>query len=58
MSDCVGEDSGFFRMIKSGGLQCNQCSLSMKEGFGRTEALLIFKDRPSTAAGVLSTLYP
>ena len=58
MSDCVGEDAGFFRMVKSGGLQCNRCDLSMKPGFNRTVALLIFKDRPSTAAGVFSTLYP
>ena len=35
MSNCAGEDSGYFRLLRSGGIQCNQCDLSMDEDYDR-----------------------
>ena len=40
MTNCAGEDSGYFRLLRSGGIQCNQCNLSMDKDYDREKHLV------------------
>lgn len=46
MTNCVGAKVGFLRFVRSGGIQCNQCDLSYKAGFGTFTAISAFRNGP------------
>ena len=42
MKDCVGDDTGYLRMVRSGGMQLNQADISMTENYDRIMAITNF----------------
>lgn len=55
MSDCVGDDSGYMRLLRSGGIQCNRCEMSMNQYLTRDSMIEQFsKPYDSQIASVFS----
>lgn len=58
MADCVGDDSGYMRLLRSGGIQCNQCEMSMNQYLTRDSVIEQFsKPYDSQIASVFSYEY-
>lgn len=47
LKNCVGEDAGYFKLVRSGAIQCNTCDLYMDENLTRDGALEEFTFGPS-----------
>ena len=57
MQNCAGEEAGFFRFVRSGGVQCNQCELSMRDIEDREDALIVFRDAPAARSTIFEDEY-
>lgn len=61
MFNCAGEDAGYFRLLRSGGIQCNQCALSMDSDYGREKHLTKYlsgESAPDARLTVFAEDYP
>ena len=57
MKNCVGEDAGYMKLVRSGGIQCNECDFYMNEKWTREDALVEMWDGPSQKESVYNKAY-
>lgn len=57
LKNCVGEDAGYMKLVRSGGIQCNECNFYMNELWNRELALADMFEGPSQKEAVYSREY-